>query len=182
MPYKVGKKGSYGCSGYPAVKDDGTVMGCHTTAQEAASQIYAINRSEGNIGKAMVAEGDFVIASCDDEIHIGRVEHVMVDGYFGLEGSEYYMAATQEEPAVLIRTLEFEDEGQYWEETAYMIGVAASEITKIAPLPLEVEADVIDMNGQMMIMEEEKSQTILGPGSFGKDYTKAQRLGNFFND
>lgn len=49
MPYHVGEKGSYGCSGYPAVKDDGEVMGCHNTAEEAAAQIYAINQSEGNI-------------------------------------------------------------------------------------------------------------------------------------
>jgi hypothetical protein len=49
MPYHVGEKGSYGCSGYPAVKDDGTVMGCHKSAEEAANQIYAINESEGNI-------------------------------------------------------------------------------------------------------------------------------------
>lgn len=49
MPYHVGEKGSYGCSGYPALKDDGTVMGCHKTKEEAAAQIYAINQSEGNI-------------------------------------------------------------------------------------------------------------------------------------
>jgi hypothetical protein len=49
MPYHVGEKGSYGCSGFPAVKDDGTVMGCHKTAEAAANQIYAINQSEGNI-------------------------------------------------------------------------------------------------------------------------------------
>jgi hypothetical protein len=49
MPYHVGEKGSYGCEGYPAVKDDGTVMGCHDTAEAAANQIYAINQSEGNI-------------------------------------------------------------------------------------------------------------------------------------
>ncbi len=49
MPYHVGAKGSYGCKGYPALKDDGTVMGCHKTAKEAAAQIYAINRSEGNM-------------------------------------------------------------------------------------------------------------------------------------
>ena len=52
MPYHVGEKGSYGCSGYPALKDDGTVMGCHDTAEEAANQIYAINQSEGNVDKA----------------------------------------------------------------------------------------------------------------------------------
>jgi len=52
MPYHVGAKGSYGCSGYPALKDDGTVMGCHKTKEAAARQIYAINQSEGNIDKA----------------------------------------------------------------------------------------------------------------------------------
>ncbi len=51
MPYHVGEKGSYGCKGYPALKDDGTVMGCHDTAEEAANQIYAINQSEGNVDK-----------------------------------------------------------------------------------------------------------------------------------
>jgi hypothetical protein len=53
MPYSVGEKGSYGCSGYPAVKEDGEVMGCHSTKEEAEAQIYAINQSEGNIGKSM---------------------------------------------------------------------------------------------------------------------------------
>lgn len=58
MPYHVGAKGSYGCSGYPAVKDDGEVMGCHETKEEAANQIFAINQSEGNIDeKEMVTSG-----------------------------------------------------------------------------------------------------------------------------
>ena len=48
MPYRIGAKGSSGCSGYPALKDTGEVMGCHETRSEAAAQIYAINRSEGN--------------------------------------------------------------------------------------------------------------------------------------
>lgn len=47
MPYSVGEKGSYGCSGYPVIKDDDkTVMGCHETAQEAGTQIAAIEASE----------------------------------------------------------------------------------------------------------------------------------------
>jgi hypothetical protein len=49
MPYHVGAIGSYGCSGYPAVKDDGEVMGCHPTQAAAEAQIYAINQSEGNV-------------------------------------------------------------------------------------------------------------------------------------
>jgi hypothetical protein len=47
MPYSVGEKGSYGCSGYPVIKDDDkSVMGCHDTAASAQSQIAAINMSE----------------------------------------------------------------------------------------------------------------------------------------
>ncbi len=171
MPYHVGKKGSYGCEGFPALKEDGTVMGCHATAKEAAGQIYAINRSEGNIGKALVAIGDFAIASCEDEIHVGRVEHVMTSGAFGLPGSEYYLEATSDTPAVLLRTLEFDDEGQYWEETAYLIGVSASEVTKISALPLEVEVDAIDVDGQITVVPEMKSEF----SGFAKDYTKAVR-------
>ena len=77
MPYRVGARGSYGCSGYPAVKEDGTVMGCHKTRAEAAGQIYAINRSEGNIGKAMFKEGDIVMGPTTEGIVVGRVEHIM---------------------------------------------------------------------------------------------------------
>jgi hypothetical protein len=47
MPYSVGEKGSYGCSGYPVIKDeDKSVMGCHDTAQEAGAQISAIEANE----------------------------------------------------------------------------------------------------------------------------------------
>ena len=47
MPYSVGEKGSYGCSGYPVVKDGTSdVMGCHDTAAEAGAQIAAIEANE----------------------------------------------------------------------------------------------------------------------------------------
>jgi len=52
MPYSIGEKGSYGCSGYPVVKDGTSeVMGCHDTAAEAQAQISAINISESEKGK-----------------------------------------------------------------------------------------------------------------------------------
>ena len=136
MPYRVGAKGSFGCSGYPALKE-GTneVMGCHKTAKEAAAQIYAINRSEGNIGKNMheIKEGDFVIASCEDEIHVGIIQYVMTDGMFGIQNSDYSLEASVEEPVVLVRILEFEDD-YGWDETEYLIGVNSTMVTKIEPL------------------------------------------------
>ena len=52
MPYSIGQKGSYGCSGYPVVKDGtGEVMGCHDSAAAAQAQITAINISEAEKGK-----------------------------------------------------------------------------------------------------------------------------------
>jgi hypothetical protein len=40
--YRAGKKGSYGCKGYPTVSADGTVHGCHPTKAAAAQQARAI--------------------------------------------------------------------------------------------------------------------------------------------
>ena len=154
--YRVGKKGSYGCDGYPTVSADGTVHGCHPNKSAAAAQaraIWASVNSKKNIvikdiEKAMVAEGDFVIVSCEDEIHVGRVEYVMTTGASGLPGSEYYIETSPENPALIVRILEFESEGQYWEETEYLVAVKAEDATKIEPLPLDAEALIVD--GQLV--------------------------------
>jgi hypothetical protein len=142
MPYRVGAKGSYGCSGYPAVKEGGEVMGCHKTRAEAAGQIYAINRSEGNIGKAMpnLKEGDFAMTAhgSDEEVHIGQVVHVMREGMLGVPGGEYSLEATPENPAVLIQLFEQEENGM-WEATNLYTGCMMSLMVAIDPLPQEME-------------------------------------------
>jgi hypothetical protein len=46
MPYSVGEKGSYGCSGYPVVKEGGEVMGCHETTESAMNQVQALYANE----------------------------------------------------------------------------------------------------------------------------------------
>jgi hypothetical protein len=147
MPYKVGAKGSYGCSGYPAVKDDGEVMGCHKTRSQAAAQIYAINISEGNIGKAMpnLKEGDFAMTGHgSDEFHIGQIVHVMRDGSLGNEGTEYYMQATAENPAVLLQLFEQEDDG-FWEATRLYTACMMSLMIPIDPLPVEPKLTDVEM-------------------------------------
>jgi len=131
--YRAGKKGSYGCKGFPTVSADGTVHGCHPTKAAASAQARAIwasvNSKKGidikDLEKASFSEGDFVIVSCDDEIHVGRVEHVMTEGASGLPGSEYYLETSVDNPALVVRTLEFESDGQYWEETMYLVSVSA---------------------------------------------------------
>ena len=142
MPYHVGEKGSYGCSGYPALKDDGTVMGCHDTAEEAANQIYAINQSEGNIDKQYVniKEGDYVMGSTSEGIVVGQVEHIMLEGgVYGIPGTEYGIESTPENPAMAVRMFEQEEDGKYC-PTAYSIGMLYSNAT-IVDIEVEIEEE-----------------------------------------
>jgi hypothetical protein len=147
MPYRIGAKGSFGCSGYPALKE-GTneVMGCHQTRGEAAAQIYAINRSEGNIGKNMneIKEGDFVMyMGEDDKNMVGRVEYVMTNpGLLGLPGSEYSMEYMENDKPVIVR--EYEEEDGAWEEKPYVSYHRMSEVIKIESLSVSVDL-VVEM-------------------------------------
>lgn len=155
MPYHVGAKGSYGCEGYPALKDTGEVMGCHKTRAAAAGQIYAINRSEGNIGKAMpdLKEGDWAMTSHgeEDEFHIGQVVHVMREGMLGIPGGEYTLEASAENPAVLIQLYKQEEDG-FWEATREYSACMMSLMIAIDPLPQEPELKDMEtaMSEEMM--------------------------------
>jgi hypothetical protein len=147
MPYRIGAKGSFGCSGYPALKE-GTneVMGCHKTRSEAAAQIYAINRSEGNIGKSMheIKEGDFVMYMGEDnKIMVGRVEYVMTNsGLLGLPGSEYSMEYMENDKPVIVR--EYEEEDGAWEEKPYVSYHRMSDVIRIESLSVSVDL-VVEM-------------------------------------
>jgi hypothetical protein len=145
MPYRVGAKGSFGCIGYPTLKE-GTneVMGCHPTRASAAAQIYAINQSEGKIGKSMpnLKEGDYAMTQHggEEDFHVGQVVHVMYDGALGNPETEYYMQASQENPAVMIQLFEQEEDG-YWEATRLYTACAMSLYVKIDPLQTEPEME-----------------------------------------
>lgn len=158
MPYHVGKKGSYGCSGFPALKEDGTVMGCHKTRSAAAGQIYAINRSEGNIGKSMITEGNFVMfKEGEDEVCVGRVEYVMRDpGVLGLADSEYAVTSTADDYGVLIRV--YEEEDGVWEEEDKLVTRNMSELTPVGPLM--VERDVVVPMGESVSEEQYKAEEV----------------------
>jgi hypothetical protein len=159
MPYKVGAKGSYGCSGYPAVKDDGTVMGCHKTRAEAAGQIYAINRSEGNIDKRMFSEGDMVMGMTTEGAVVGRVEHVMTEGgTYGVPGTEYSIESTPDNPAMAVRV--YEEEDDVWYPTAYSIGMLASNA--VMAEGIEVGSDHDEEEDMQMSMHEDEEDERMG--------------------
>jgi hypothetical protein len=89
-----------------------------------------------------IQEGDIVKFTMDNSVmggsegtheHTGSVEHVMYDGFFGVQGSKFYAPASVENPAVLIRI--WEDD----EETELMVGRMADEVTKIGELDSDQE-------------------------------------------
>ena len=88
-----------------------------------------------------IKEGDFVMCpeGYDDKPIVGRVEHVMTDGMFGIPGSEYALEASMEEPAILVR--HFEEDDGVWEEEMILSGHKASMLVKIDSL--KVERDVV---------------------------------------
>jgi len=190
MPYRVGAKGSYGCSGYPALKE-GTneVMGCHTTRAEAAGQIYAINRSEGNIGKSMpnLKEGDYAMTEHGGEgdFHVGQVVHVMYDGALGNPETEYYMQASQENPAVMIQLFEQEEDG-YWEATRLYTACAMSLYVKIDPLETEPEMDsevaMAMYDAQVGKAEKPNYEDMIKPRSGGSEPANSRLYTRILNE
>ena len=170
MPYHVGEKGSYGCSGYPAVKDDGTVMGCHKTQDAAEAQIYAINQSEGNIDekemvttdggmgiknpeewpkmkKNTITEGDYVMGMTSEGVAFGRVEHIMWEGgTLGEPGEEYSIESMPpENPAMSVRLFEVDDNEM--EPTAYSIGMMYqdAQLVDVSNMTMEQENELESM-------------------------------------
>lgn len=179
--YRAGKKGSYGCKGYPTVSADGTVHGCHPTKARAQAQARAIwaSTARKSVEKAMVAEGDFVMFIChDEEIKVGRVEYVMTNpGWLGTEGSEYALEYMEDDKPLIIRL--YEEEDGAWEEEEYVVYHRMSEVVKIESLTVmqEVEIEMVSKAqsvsvGQMVSwgssggMSEGKVKRVIRNGSY----------------
>jgi HK97 family phage prohead protease len=142
-----------GCDGWATVKDDGEVMGCHTTKQDAIDQGLAIAQAEDSTFEgewSVRAEpgelvlGDFVEWDSSGGMARGRIEHIMTEGTLGIPDSSFSIEATPDDPAALIRIYrpDESDTGEvYWDETDVLVGHKFSTLTKIDPLPGEPEDD-----------------------------------------
>jgi hypothetical protein len=119
------------------------VMGCHDTRAQAAAQIYAINRSEGNIEKAVeeIKEGDFVMGATTEGLVHGMVEHIMTDGgTLGIPGTRYALQSMPpENPAMSVRI--YKEENDKWEPTAYSIGMMYADAQKIDKETHQMDAE-----------------------------------------
>ena len=120
MPYYI-ESDNPDCSGWATVKEDGEVMGCHQTKQEAIDQMVALSIDEGidpggeRAEPDELTEGDFVEWDSSGGMARGQIEHVMTEGTLGIPDTDFSIDATPDDPAALIRI--FEQDGDGWSAT-----------------------------------------------------------------
>jgi len=142
MPYLISDTAE-GCSGWATIKDDGEVMGCHTTKQAAIDQGLAIARAEGSefLGEramgAALKKGEFV-SYLDGERLYGMVAEVVMNGSVGVPNSGIELVGTYFDPAVLIQLYDRVEGG--WAPSPMFVAQHASVLRK--------EADLIIAEGE----------------------------------
>jgi uncharacterized protein len=137
MPYYI-TDSAEGCSGWATIKEDGEVMGCHTTKQDAIDQGVAIAQNEDSefLGeRAMpgtLKPGDFVSWKDHGETYQGRIREVVSAGTVDIPGSGVQIMGTVYDPAALVQMYEQVD-GQ-WVEASTFLGLKFSQLSGISAL------------------------------------------------
>lgn len=161
MPYFI-TNSNPDCSGWAVEKEDGEVMGCHATKQDAIDQMVAISVAEDmppggeRAQPDELTEGDFVRWDSSGGLARGRIEHVMREGTLGVPGTKFAIEATEDDPAALIRIYEQYEGG--WQPTEVLVGHKFSTLTKIDPLPEPTaqrsedaeEVVIVDIDGTLI--------------------------------
>jgi HK97 family phage prohead protease len=153
MPYYISDSAE-GCSGWATIKEDGEVMGCHATKQDAIDQGLAIAQAEDSTfegERAMpgtLKPGNFVSWKDHGETYQGRIREVVTSGTIDIPGSGVQIAGTFFDPAALVQMYEQVD-GE-WVEASTFLGLLFSQISGISALvddempEFEYEEDVLD--------------------------------------
>jgi HK97 family phage prohead protease len=140
MPYFI-TDSSPDCSGWATIKEDGEVMGCHTTKQEAIDQMVAISLAEeiepgGERARPdELRIGDFVSWNSSGGRARGRIVRIVRDGTINVPDSDFNIEGTEDDPAALIRIFREQEDG--WEATDVLVGHKFSTLTKIDDLRIK---------------------------------------------
>jgi HK97 family phage prohead protease len=140
MPYFV-TDSSPDCSGWATIKEDGEVMGCHTTKQQAIDQMVAISLAEeiepgGERARPdELRIGDFVSWNSSGGRARGRIVRIVRDGTINVPDSDFNIEGTEDDPAALIRIFREQEDG--WEATDVLVGHKFSTLTKIDDLRIK---------------------------------------------
>lgn len=146
MPYFITDTAE-GCSGWATIKDDGEVIGCHTTKQDAIDQMVAVSIAEdmepgGERALPNTLEiGDYVSWNSSGGRARGEIVQIATSGSLRVPETDFEIEATEDNPAALIQIYQ-EVEGGY-ESTDTVVGHKFSTLTKIDPLE-EVDSSMDD--------------------------------------
>ena len=164
MPYFITDK-SPDCSGWATIKDDGEVIGCHQTKQDAIDQMVAVSIAENMEPGGERAEpdelkiGDFVSWNASGGRARGQIVRIERDGNINVPDSDFTIQGTPDDPAALIRIYRETDEG--YQPTETLVGHKFSTLTKIndlqeraLPEELNVGDYVMWFNGENLLQGE----------------------------
>ena len=166
MPYFITDE-SPDCSGWATIKEDGEVIGCHDSKQDAIDQMVAVSIAEGMEpgGERYVAKkikykraepdelevGDFVSWNSSGGRARGDVRRIVRDGVINVPDSDFTIEGSEDDPAALIRVWRPVEGG--WRATDTLVGHRFSTLTKINPLP-EADDRVLPDNYRPALSED----------------------------
>lgn len=148
MPYFITDE-SPDCAGWATIKEDGEVIGCHDSKQDAIDQMVAVSIAEGmepggerqSVKKTKYKRaepdalevGDFVSWNSSGGRARGDVRRIVRDGVINVPDSDFTIEGSEDDPAALIRVWRPIEGG--WRATDTLVGHRFSTLTKINPLP-----------------------------------------------
>ena len=137
MPYFISDQTD--CPEWAVVKEDGVVITCQPTKQDAIDQMVALSIAEEiEPGGELRAEpdelsvGDFVRWGSGDNVAQGRITRIVRDGEINVPDSSFIITGTADDPAALIRIYREGEDG--WNPTDVLVGHKFSTLNKIAEL------------------------------------------------
>lgn len=159
MPYYIEENNPACAVGeWATVKDDGDLMGCHATKNEAIDQGVAIaisedstfegERSEARAEPGEVSLGDFVEWDSSGGMAYGQIIRIETDGEIAVPDTDFVITGTEDDPAALIRLWrsEEDDEGMLkWDNTDILVGHKFSTLTLIDSLEDRSEKRQVDL-------------------------------------
>jgi HK97 family phage prohead protease len=137
MPYFITDK-SPDCSGWATIKEDGEVIGCHETKEDAIAQMIAVSIAEDmepGGERALpeeLTEGDYVMWFNGDELMQGEIKEIQFDGELMVPNTNEIMLGTPFNPAALIQV--YKEQGGGWIDTNNFVAVEFSRLRKTEDL------------------------------------------------
>ena len=164
MPYFITDKSS-DCSGWATIKEDGEVIGCHQTKQDAIDQMVAVSIAENMEPGGERAlpeelnEGDYVMWFNGDELMQGEIKEIEFDGELLVPNTNEIMIGTPFNPAALIQV--YKEQGGAWIDTNNFVAVAFDKLRKTEDLEELNEESKPDLVEDLISIDEDVQDDLL---------------------